>query len=180
VILGIYGGSAAGCAHRVYGSNTASKHVRTLPALATGPPAISYSSGSSARKEKFSWAGQHLRLIPNSWSIILPLRSFWESRKIGLDLFSHELGCALRPANAHLLARLGLLSRRAPAMRSSDRFLAKVWLTGCSALLLSACGLIRDQTDPTTVSIRGVPPTVEQLNVSATTGAQNSWLTISF
>jgi hypothetical protein len=33
--------------------------------------------------------------------------------------------------------------------------------------------LIREWTDPTTVSIRGVPPTLEQLNISATAYSQN-------
>ena len=32
---------------------------------------------------------------------------------------------------------------------------------------------MREWSDPTTVSIRGVPPTLEQLNVSATLAAQN-------
>jgi hypothetical protein len=50
---------------------------------------------------------------------------------------------------------------------------ARIWLVGCFALLLSACSLIRDQADPTLVSIRGVPPTLEQLNVDATVYSQN-------
>jgi hypothetical protein len=44
------------------------------------------------------------------------------------------------------------------------------------AVLLCACSLIRDQTDPTTVSIRGVQPTLEQLNVGATANAQNQFV----
>jgi hypothetical protein len=50
---------------------------------------------------------------------------------------------------------------------------ARIWLVACFAFLLSACSLIRDQVDPTTVSIRGVPPTLEQLNISTTAYAQN-------
>ena len=49
----------------------------------------------------------------------------------------------------------------------------RIGLAACLALLLSACSLIRDQPDPTTVSIRGVPPTLEQLNVSATAYSQD-------
>ncbi len=40
-------------------------------------------------------------------------------------------------------------------------------------LLLAACQAIRDETDPNTVSVRGVRPTLEQLNISSTTAAQN-------
>ena len=50
---------------------------------------------------------------------------------------------------------------------------ARILLVACLALLLSACSLIRDQLDPTTVSIRGIPPTLEQLNISTTASAQN-------
>ena len=50
---------------------------------------------------------------------------------------------------------------------------ARVWLAACLVPLMSACTLVREWTDPTTVSIRGVPPTLEQLNVSATIYAQN-------
>jgi hypothetical protein len=39
-------------------------------------------------------------------------------------------------------------------------------------LSLAACQAIRDETDPNTVSVRGVRPTLEQLNVSSTTTAQ--------
>ncbi len=58
-------------------------------------------------------------------------------------------------------------------MRSSNWFPTRIWLATCFALLVSGCGLIRDQTDPNTVSIQGVRPTLEQLNVSATVVAQN-------
>jgi len=51
--------------------------------------------------------------------------------------------------------------------------LIRILIAACFVLLLSACALIRDHTDPTTVSIRGVPPTLEQLNVSASTTAQH-------
>jgi hypothetical protein len=50
---------------------------------------------------------------------------------------------------------------------------ARIWLAACLVPLMSACTLVREWTDPTTVSIRGVPPTLEQLNVSATIYAQN-------
>jgi hypothetical protein len=61
-------------------------------------------------------------------------------------------------------------------MRSWNWPAARIWLAVCLALLLSACSLIRDQLDPTTVSIRGVPPTLEQLNVNATANAQNQFV----
>ena len=51
--------------------------------------------------------------------------------------------------------------------------LVRIWLAACLVPLLSACALVREWTDPTTVSIRGIPPTLEQLNVSATIYAQN-------
>jgi hypothetical protein len=51
-----------------------------------------------------------------------------------------------------------------------------MWLALFVVSLLSACGLIREWTDPTTVSVRGVPPTLEQLNVGATIDAQNQLL----
>jgi hypothetical protein len=50
---------------------------------------------------------------------------------------------------------------------------ARIWFVACFALGLPACSLIRDQADPSTVSIRGVPPTLEQLNISTTAYAQN-------
>jgi hypothetical protein len=53
------------------------------------------------------------------------------------------------------------------------RLLVRPWLAGCLAILLSACSLFRDQTDPTTVSIRGIPPTLEQLNITATVYSQD-------
>jgi len=43
-------------------------------------------------------------------------------------------------------------------------------------LVLSNCTLVRDWVDPTTVSIRGVPPTLEQLNVSAAANAQDQFV----
>lgn len=58
-------------------------------------------------------------------------------------------------------------------MRSSNWLSVRLWLAGCFAVLLSACSLIRDQADPSTVSIRGVPPTLEQLNLSTTAYAQD-------
>jgi hypothetical protein len=53
---------------------------------------------------------------------------------------------------------------------------ASRWLALCFVPLLSSCALVRDWTDPTTVSVRGVPPTLEQLNVGATIDAQNQLL----
>jgi hypothetical protein len=58
-------------------------------------------------------------------------------------------------------------------MRHSTWLLARILVTLGFGFLLSACALIRDQLDPTTVSIRGVPPTLEQLNVNATANANN-------
>src|ERR1700730_7048103 len=51
--------------------------------------------------------------------------------------------------------------------------LTKFWLALCFVPLLAGCGLIREWSDPTTVSIRGVPPTLGQLNIGATVYAQN-------
>jgi hypothetical protein len=45
-------------------------------------------------------------------------------------------------------------------------------IVACCVLLLTACQAIRDETDPNTVGVRGVRPTLEQLNVSSTTAAQ--------
>ena len=58
-------------------------------------------------------------------------------------------------------------------MRTSGWYSARPWLAGCFAVLLSACSLIHDHTDPTTVSIRGIPPTLEQLNVAVTVYSQD-------
>jgi hypothetical protein len=46
-------------------------------------------------------------------------------------------------------------------------------LAACAALLVTGCGLVRDQTDPNTVSVRGVQPTLEQLNVTGYSGLQD-------
>ena len=43
-------------------------------------------------------------------------------------------------------------------------------------LLLAACQAIRDETDPSTVSVRGVAPTLEQLNSTSYTAAQNAFV----
>lgn len=43
-------------------------------------------------------------------------------------------------------------------------------------LLLTACQALQDETDPNTVSVRGVKPTLEQLNISSTTNAQNAFV----
>ena len=44
------------------------------------------------------------------------------------------------------------------------------------ALLLPACGMLRDQADPGVVSIRGVPPTLEQLNTTARSSVRDSFV----
>lgn len=48
-------------------------------------------------------------------------------------------------------------------------------VVGC-CLLLAGCHAIRDEADPNTVSARGIKPTLEQLNISSTTAAQNSFV----
>jgi hypothetical protein len=50
---------------------------------------------------------------------------------------------------------------------------ASIWVAAAFVPLLSSCALVREWTDPTTVSVRGVPPTLEQLNISASAAAQN-------
>lgn len=50
---------------------------------------------------------------------------------------------------------------------------ARIVLVACLALLFSACSYLRDQADPSTVSIRGIPATLEQLNISTTADAQD-------
>jgi hypothetical protein len=52
------------------------------------------------------------------------------------------------------------------------------WLALGFVPLLSACALVRDWTDPTTISVRGLPPTLEQLNVGAAIDAQNQLVAI--
>lgn len=50
---------------------------------------------------------------------------------------------------------------------------ARGCLAACAALFLSACGA-RDQLDPGAVSVKGVQPTLEQLNIPANSQAQTS------
>lgn len=50
----------------------------------------------------------------------------------------------------------------------------KIGMAACCAVLLTSCESLRDQTDSGTVSVRGVAPTVEQLNVTSNTQAQNA------
>jgi hypothetical protein len=80
------------------------------------------------------------------------------------------------PQTRSRMLALGSRSRSAPSAGSSNWLSVRPWLAGSLAVLLCACSLIRDQTDPTTVSIRGVQPTLEQLNVGATANAQNQFV----
>ena len=50
---------------------------------------------------------------------------------------------------------------------------ARSCLAACTALSLTACGL-RDQLDPNAISVKGVQPTLEQMNVSANSQAQTN------
>ena len=43
-------------------------------------------------------------------------------------------------------------------------------------MLMTSCGLIRDQTDPTATSVRGVPPTLERLNIPLNREAQDAFV----
>lgn len=52
---------------------------------------------------------------------------------------------------------------------------ARIWFVACFALGLPSCSLMRDQTDPSIVS--GIPPTLEQLNISTTADAQDLMVT---
>src|SRR5271169_2965733 len=58
-------------------------------------------------------------------------------------------------------------------MRSSNWLSLRIWLLASFVPLLSGCALVRQWADPTTASVRGVPPTLEQLNVSAATYSQS-------
>ena len=46
-------------------------------------------------------------------------------------------------------------------------------IAACCAILLISCQALREETDPSIVSVRGVQPTLEQLNISSNTAAQN-------
>jgi len=54
---------------------------------------------------------------------------------------------------------------------------ASIWVAAGFVPFLSSCALLREWSDPTTVSIRGVPPTLEQLNVVATAHDQDLLIT---
>ena len=45
-------------------------------------------------------------------------------------------------------------------------------LAASLALVASACGMVRDQTNPNVVSVRGIPPTLEQLNITSLSTVQ--------
>jgi hypothetical protein len=49
-------------------------------------------------------------------------------------------------------------------------------IVACCALLLTACQALRDEADPGTVSVRGVAPTLEHLNISRDTAAQDAFV----
>lgn len=61
------------------------------------------------------------------------------------------------------------------AYAGDDVHFLKTGIVVC-CLLLAACHAIRDEADPNTVSVRGIRPTLEQLNTSSTTAAQNSFI----
>ena len=52
----------------------------------------------------------------------------------------------------------------------------KIGIAACCALLLTSCEALRQETDPNTVSVRGVKPTLEQLNITSLTAAQNAFI----
>ena len=52
----------------------------------------------------------------------------------------------------------------------------KTGIAACCAILLTSCGMIRDQADPGTVSVRGTQPTLEQLNTPGNTRAQDAFI----
>lgn len=54
--------------------------------------------------------------------------------------------------------------------------LARVTSLLACTLVLASCAALRDEADASTVSVRGVKPTLEQLNVGATTAAQNAFV----
>jgi hypothetical protein len=49
-------------------------------------------------------------------------------------------------------------------------------IVACCVLLLTACQALRDEADPGTVSVRGVAPTLEHLNISRDTAAQDAFV----
>jgi len=60
--------------------------------------------------------------------------------------------------------------------RGDDVHFLKTGIVACCAFL-AACQAVRDETDPGTVSVRGVPPTVEQLSIPRGTTAQDLLVT---
>jgi hypothetical protein len=54
--------------------------------------------------------------------------------------------------------------------------LLKNGIAACCVLLLTACQALRDEADPGTVSVRGVAPTLEHLNISRDTAAQDAFV----
>jgi hypothetical protein len=54
--------------------------------------------------------------------------------------------------------------------------LLKSAIVACCVLLLTACQALRDEADPGTVSVRGVAPTLEHLNISKDTTAQDAFV----
>jgi len=49
-------------------------------------------------------------------------------------------------------------------------------IVACCVLLLTACQALRDEADPGTVSVRGVAPTLEHLNIARDTTAQDAFV----
>lgn len=66
-------------------------------------------------------------------------------------------------------------NRTAAGYAGDDVHFLRTGIVAC-CLLLAACQALRDETDPNTVSVRGVRPTLEQLNVTSTTAAQNAFI----
>lgn|GEM_PF-2018809 len=52
----------------------------------------------------------------------------------------------------------------------------RILLTVFCAILLTSCQALREEADPNIVSVRGVKPTLEQLNITNTTTAQNAFV----